>query len=202
MGTSRRTFLPGGVLLTFTAAASSPKCARLTIRCSLRSGVRRAPADSWWTIGRRPDIPFRPRRRMLSRRGNFLLSSGIDPERIVFCGRLRRRRSGGVTAIARGTRAFRCRGNGPHCRRVLDLTFKRAFMNRNDGMDRFSRGDARALQSWYGMGLDLAIRACRRFSPADRMPPTTPLVGSTSCWSTTRCASRRRSPARGRPSGT
>jgi acetyl esterase/lipase len=86
---------------------------------------------------------------------NFLLSSGIDPGRVVIAGDS----AGGNLAVVT---AMRARDEGmPQpaglvlMSPVLDLTFSGASMDRNDGIDpMFRASSVRALSACYGIGVD------------------------------------------------
>ena len=111
---------------------------------------------------------------------NFLLSSGIDPGRIVIAGDS----AGGNLAVVT---AMRARDEGmPQpaalvlLSPVLDLTFSGASIERNDGIDpMFRASSVRALQSYYGVGMDLRDpRLSPLFGRLTGLPPSMLLVGS------------------------
>jgi len=112
---------------------------------------------------------------------NFLLSSGIDPERVVFAGDS----AGGNLAVVT---VMRARDEGLPLPAalvlispVLDLTCSGASMERNDGIDPFfTAGTVRAMQTWYGAGLDLRDpRLSPLFGRLTGLPPMMLLAGST-----------------------
>ncbi len=111
---------------------------------------------------------------------NFLLSSGVDPGRVVMAGDS----AGGNLAVVT---AMRARDEGlPQpaalvlLSPVLDLTFSGASVERNDGLDPMFRASSlRALQSYYGVGMDLRnARLSPLFGRLTGLPPTMLLVGS------------------------
>lgn len=111
---------------------------------------------------------------------NFLLSSGIDPGRIVIAGDS----AGGNLAVVT---AMRARDEGLPLPAalvlmspVLDLTFSGASVDRNDGVDpMFRAASVRALSSFYGTGMDPRDpRLSPLFGRLTGLPPTMLLVGS------------------------
>ncbi len=111
---------------------------------------------------------------------NHLLSSGFDPERIVFAGDS----AGGNLAVVA---AMRARDEGLPLPAamvllspVLDLTFSGASVERNDGIDpMFRAATACRIQDWYAAGLDLTDpRISPLFGRTSGLPPTMLLVGS------------------------
>jgi len=111
---------------------------------------------------------------------NVLLSSGIDPGRVVIAGDS----AGGNLAVVT---AMRARDEGmPQpaalvlLSPILDLTFSGASVERNDGLDPlFRAATARALQSYYGVGMDLRDpRLSPLFGRLTGLPPSMLLVGS------------------------
>ncbi|MEX1994319.1 MAG: alpha/beta hydrolase [Steroidobacteraceae bacterium] len=111
---------------------------------------------------------------------NFLLSSGIDPGRIVIAGDS----AGGNLALVT---AMRARDEGVPLPAglalmspVLDLTFSGASVDRNDGLDpMFRASSVRALQTYYGTGMDLRDpRLSPLFGRLTGLPPAMLLVGS------------------------
>lgn len=111
---------------------------------------------------------------------NFLLSSGIDPGRIVIAGDS----AGGNLAVVT---AMRARDEGtPQAAGlvllspVLDLTFSGGSILRNDGLDPLLRASTvRALESYYGTGVDpLDPRLSPLFGDLASLPPAWLSVGS------------------------
>ncbi len=111
---------------------------------------------------------------------HFLLSSGIDPGRIVIAGDS----AGGNLAVVT---AMRARDEGlPQpaglvlLSPVLDLTFTNASIDRNDGFDPMFRAvSVRALQRYYGAGQDPRDpRLSPIFGRLTGLPPALVVVGS------------------------
>jgi len=111
---------------------------------------------------------------------NHLLSSGIDPARVIFGGDS----SGGNLALVT---AMRARDEGLPLPAaivllspLLDLTFSGGSFSRNDGIDpMFRAAMAHRIPDWYAPGLDLADpRISPVFGRADGLPPTMLVVGS------------------------
>jgi epsilon-lactone hydrolase len=111
---------------------------------------------------------------------NFLLSSGIDPGRIVIAGDS----VGGNLAVVT---AMRARDEGlPQpaglvlMSPVLDLTFGGASIDRNDGFDPMFRANSvRSLGQWYGTGIDPRDpRLSPLYGRLTGLPPTLVVVGS------------------------
>jgi acetyl esterase/lipase len=111
---------------------------------------------------------------------NFLLSSGIDPGRIVIAGDS----AGGNLAVVT---AMRARDEGlPQpaglvlMSPVLDLTFGGASIDRNDGFDPMFRANSvRSLGQWYGTGMDPRDpRLSPLYGRLTGLPPTLVVVGS------------------------
>ncbi|MGQ0385028.1 MAG: alpha/beta hydrolase [Gammaproteobacteria bacterium] len=110
----------------------------------------------------------------------FLLTSGVDPGRIVIAGD-----SAGAN-LAVNT-ALRTRDDGlPQpaalvlLSPLLDLSFSGGSMRRNDGIDpMFRASSARALQSYYGAGMDPEDpRLSPLFGRLSALPPALVLAGS------------------------
>ncbi|MGH8243257.1 MAG: alpha/beta hydrolase [Steroidobacteraceae bacterium] len=111
---------------------------------------------------------------------NHLLSTGFDPERVVFAGDS----SGGNLALVT---AMRARDEGLPLPAaivllspLLDLTFSGGSFARNDGIDPLFRAEtARRIQDWYAPGLVLADpRISPLFGQTSGLPPTLLHVGS------------------------
>lgn len=112
---------------------------------------------------------------------NHLLSSGVDPERVVFAGDS----AGGNLAVVT---AMRARDEGLPLPAalvllspLLDLTCSGESMQRNDGIDPFFRAaTVRAVARHYGDGLDLRDpRISPLFGRTAGLPPAMLLAGST-----------------------
>lgn len=110
----------------------------------------------------------------------FLLSSGVDPGRIVIAGDS----AGGNLAV---NTALRARDEGTPqpaalllISPLLDLSFSGGSMRRNDGVDpMFRASSVRALQTYYGAGMDPEDpRLSPLFGRLSGLPPTLVLVGS------------------------
>ncbi len=112
---------------------------------------------------------------------NFLLSSGIDPGRIVIAGDS----AGGNLAVVT---AMRARDEGmPQAAglvllsAVLDWTFSGASIQRNDGLDPLFRASSvNGLERYYGAGMDPRDpRLSPLFGDLAGLPPALLMVGST-----------------------
>ncbi len=112
---------------------------------------------------------------------NHLLSSGIDPGRVVIAGDS----SGGGLALVT---AMRARDEGmPQAAGLLllspalDWTFSGASVRRNDGLDPLFRASSlKLLEPYYGTGMDLRDpRLSPLFGDLAELPPALLLVGST-----------------------
>lgn len=111
---------------------------------------------------------------------HHLLSSGVDPERVVFVGDS----AGGNLALVT---AMRARDEGlPQpaalvlMSPLLDLTFSGESMTRNDGIDPFFRASTvRAVGEYYGKGPDARDpRLSPLFGRTDGLPAAMLLAGS------------------------
>lgn len=111
---------------------------------------------------------------------NFLLSSGIDPGRVVIAGDS----AGGNLAVVT---AMRARDDGlPQpaglvlISPVLDLTFSGLSVSRNDGLDPLFRASSlRSLNRWYGDGVEPRDpRLSPLFGRLTGLPPALVVVGS------------------------
>ncbi len=171
----------GGVILYFHGGGFVAEARG--IHDPLLAAIGRASGSRGFMVDYRlaPEHPFPAATEDCFAAWNFLLSSGIDPERIVFAGDS----AGGNLAVVT---AMRARDEGLPLPAaivlmspVLDLTFSGASMERNDGIDPFFRAETvRALQAWYGKGLDLRDpRLSPLFGRLTGLPPMMLLVGST-----------------------
>lgn len=171
---------PGGVILYFHGGGFVAEAR--AIHDPLLAAIGRASGSRGFMIDYRlaPEHPFPAATEDCFAAWNFLLSSGIDPERIVFAGDS----AGGNLAVVT---AMRARDEGLPLPAalvlmspLLDLTFSGASVERNDGLDPlFRAASVRALQSWYGTGLDLRDpRLSPLFGRLNGLPPVMLLVGS------------------------
>jgi acetyl esterase/lipase len=171
---------PGGVILYFHGGGFVAEARG--IHDPLLAAIGRASGSRGFMVDYRlaPEHPFPAATEDCFAAWNYLLSSGIDPERIVFAGDS----AGGNLAVVT---AMRARDEGLPLPAamvllspVLDLTFSGASMERNDGLDPlFRAASVRALQSWYGTGLDLRDpRLSPLFGRLTGLPPAMLLVGS------------------------
>jgi acetyl esterase/lipase len=110
----------------------------------------------------------------------FLLSSGVDPGRVVIAGDS----AGGNLAV---NTVMRARDDGlPQpaglvlISPLLDLSFSGGSLARNDGLDpMFRAATVRAMQPYYGAGLDPEDpRLSPLFGRISGLPPSLVLVGS------------------------
>ena len=172
---------PGGVILYFHGGGFVAEIR--AVHDALLAALGRAAGARGLMIDYRlaPEHPFPAATEDCFAAWNHLLSSGIDPERVVFAGDS----AGGNLAVVT---AMRARDEGLPLPAalvlmspVLDLTFSGESMDRNDGLDALFRAETvRSLQSWYGKGLDLEDpRLSPLFGRLDGLPPTMLLVGST-----------------------
>lgn len=171
---------PGGVILYFHGGGFVAEVR--AIHDPLLAAIGRASGSRGLMVDYRlaPEHPFPAATEDCFAAWNYLLSSGIDPERIVFAGDS----AGGNLAVVTAMRA-RDEGLPLPAAMVLmspvfDLTFSGASMDRNDGLDPlFRAASVRALQSWYGTGLDLRDpRLSPLFGRLTGLPPVMLLVGS------------------------
>jgi acetyl esterase/lipase len=111
---------------------------------------------------------------------NYLLTSGVDPGRVVFAGDS----AGGNLAVVT---AMRARDEGLPLPAaivlmspLLDLTFSGQSIRRNDGLDPFFTADTvHSVTRYYGTGLDLRDpRLSPLFGRTTGLPPTMLLAGS------------------------
>ncbi len=171
---------PGGVILYFHGGGFIAEAR--AIHDPLLAAIGRASGARGFMVDYRlaPEHPFPAATEDCFAAWNFLLSSGIDPGRIVFAGDS----AGGNLAVVT---AMRARDEGlPQpaalvlMSPVLDLTFSGASMERNDGIDpMFRAATVRAMQSYYGIGLDLRDpRLSPLFGRLTGLPPIMILVGS------------------------
>ncbi len=171
---------PGGVILYFHGGGFIAESR--AIHDPLLAAIGRAAGARGLMVDYRlaPEHPFPAALDDCYAALNFLLSSGIDPGRIVIAGDS----AGGNLAVVT---AMRARDEGmPQpaglvlMSPVLDLTFSGASMARNDGIDpMFRPATVRALQSWYGTGEDFREpRLSPLFGRLTGLPPAMLLVGS------------------------
>jgi len=172
--------LTDGVILYFHGGgfiAESP-----AIHDPLLAALGRAAGARGFMVDYRlaPEHPFPAALEDCYAAWNFLLSSGIDPGRVVIAGDS----AGGNLAVVT---AMRARDEGmPQpaalvlLSPVLDLTFSGASVARNDGIDPLFRASSvRMLQSYYGVGQDLRdARLSPLFGRLTGLPPSMLLVGS------------------------
>ncbi|MGH8197041.1 MAG: alpha/beta hydrolase [Steroidobacteraceae bacterium] len=171
---------PGGVILYFHGGGFIAEAR--AIHDPLLAAIGRASGARGFMVDYRlaPEHPFPAATEDCFAAWNYLLSSGIDPGRIVFAGDS----AGGNLAVVT---AMRARDEGmPQPAAIilvsplLDLTFGGASMERNDGIDpMFRAATMRSLQSYYGTGLDLRDpRLSPLFGRLNGLPPMMLLVGS------------------------
>ncbi len=171
---------PGGVILYFHGGGFVAEAR--TIHDPLLAAIARAAGARGLMVDYRlaPEHPFPAATEDCFAAWNFLLSSGIDPGRIVFAGDS----AGGNLAVVTAMRA-RDEGLPQPAALVLisplfDLTFSGASMERNDGLDPLFRASSlRAIQSYYATGLDQRDpRLSPLFGRLKGLPPMMILVGS------------------------
>ncbi len=171
---------PGGVILYFHGGGFIAESR--AIHDPLLAAIARAGSARGFMLDYRlaPEHPFPAALDDCYAALNFLLSSGIDPGRIVIAGDS----AGGNLAVVT---AMRARDEGmPQpaglvlLSPILDLTFSGASVDRNDGHDPMFRAEsARAIQNWYGVGLDLRDpRLSPLFGRLTGLPPSLLLAGS------------------------
>jgi epsilon-lactone hydrolase len=170
----------GGVILYFHGGGFVAECR--AIHDPLLAALGRAAGARGLMVDYRlaPEHPFPAATEDCFAAWNWMLSSGIDPQRVVFAGDS----AGGNLALVT---AMRARDEGLPLPAalvlmspVLDLTFSGASFARNDGIDpMFRAATARRIQEWYASGLDAADpRISPLFGRTEHLPPTLLLAGS------------------------
>jgi len=111
---------------------------------------------------------------------DFLLSSGIDPGRIVIAGDSAGGNLALVTAMRARDEATPQAAGLVLLSPVLDLTFSGDSIQRNDGLDDlFRAASVCALEPYYGTGVDLRDpRLSPLFGEPTNLPPALLVVGS------------------------
>ena len=184
---------PGGVILYFHGGGFVAELR--AIHDPLLAAIGRASSSRGFMVDYRlaPEHPFPAATKSCSRRG----ISCSRPESIRSASCLPATAPAGNLAVVT---AMRARDEGLPLPAalvlmspLLDLTFSGASMERNDGIDPlFTAGTVRALQSWYGTGLDLRDpRLSPLFGRLTGLPPMMLLVGSTELLLDDTLASRR-----------
>lgn len=165
-------YLHGGGFIAETPAIHDPLLAAL----GRHAGARGLMVD--YRLA--PEHPFPAALDDCFAAWHFLLSSGIDPGRIVIAGDS----AGGNLAVVT---AMRAQDDGLPMPAglvllspVLDLTFSGASMARNDGLDpMFRASSVRTLVDHYGIGIDPRDpRLSPLFGRLTGLPPTLVVVGS------------------------
>ena len=170
----------GGIILYFHGGGFIAECG--AIHDALLAAIGRAAGARGLMIDYRlaPEHPYPAAADDCFAAWNWMLSSGVDPARVVFAGDS----SGGNLALVT---AMRARDDGLPLPAalvlmspVLDLTFSGPSCARNDGIDPMFRAEtARRIRDWYAPGLDLEDpRISPLFGSADGLPPTQLHVGS------------------------
>lgn len=165
-------YLPGGGFVARSPAVHEPFLAALC----------RAAGGRGLMVEYRlaPEHPFPAALEDCFAAWEFLLASGVDPGRIVVAGDS----AGGNLAV---NTAMRARDDGlPQpaglvlISPLLDLSFSGGSIVRNDGLDpMFRASTVRAMQSYYGSGLDPEDpRLSPLFGRISGLPPSLVLVGS------------------------
>ncbi len=166
-------YLHGGAFIAETRAIHDP----------LLAAIGRAGAARGLMVDYRlaPEHPFPAAVEDCYAAWNFLLSSGIDPGRIVIAGDS----AGGNLAVVT---AMRARDEGmPQAAGLvllsasLDCTFSGNSVQRNDGLDPLFRASSlHALERYYGTGEDPRDpRLSPIFGNLTELPPALLMVGST-----------------------
>jgi len=170
----------GGVILYFHGGGFVAECR--AIHDPLLAALGRTAGARGLMVDYRlaPEHPFPAATEDCFAAWNWMLSSGIDPARVVFAGDS----AGGNLVLVT---AMRARDEGLPLPAalvlispVLDLTFSGASFARNDGIDPMFRAvTARRIQDWYAPGLDAADpRISPLFGGTGNLPPTLLLAGS------------------------
>ena len=170
-----------GVILYFHGGGFISECR--AVHDPLLAALGRAAGARGFMVDYRlaPEHPFPAALDDCFAAWHYLLSSGIDPGRIVIAGDS----AGGNLAVVT---AMRARDEGlPQpaglvlLSPVLDLTFSGASIDRNDGVDPMFRATSvRMLGQWYGKGMDPRDpRLSPLFGRLTGLPPALVVVGST-----------------------
>jgi epsilon-lactone hydrolase len=170
----------GGIILYFHGGGFIAECR--AIHDPLLAAIGREAGARGLMVDYRlaPEHPFPAATDDCFAAWNHLLSSGIDPGRVVFAGD-----SAGANLVL--ATAMRARDEGMPLPTamvllspVIDLTFSGGSVTRNDGIDPMFRAvTVRRLQDWYAPGLDLNDpRISPLFGKTTGLPPTMLHVGS------------------------